>query len=106
MKFPFITTTLKRVLQKKRGVRVGRPSGSEARFSFSTFHVHDLLRHVRALHVCDMKLQQYINSFSEPLRTEDPKALVRLLDVRNKTARGLSDTVGAIDVSVSCTRSS
>ena len=47
-----------------------------------------------------MKLQQYINSFLDPLQAEDPKPLVRLLDARNKTARGLSDTVGPIDVSV------
>jgi hypothetical protein len=46
-----------------------------------------------------MKLQQYINSFIDPLRSEDPRQLIRLLDNRNKTARGLSDTVGAIDVS-------
>ncbi|RXK35350.1 COP9 signalosome complex subunit 12 [Tremella mesenterica] len=41
-----------------------------------------------------MKLQQYINSFSEPLRVEDPSPLLRLLSVTNKTARGLHDTVG------------
>ena len=46
-----------------------------------------------------MKLQQYIKSFAEPLCSEDPRPLFRLLDVRNKTARGLSDTVGSIDVS-------
>ncbi|KAK8847395.1 hypothetical protein IAR55_005253 [Kwoniella newhampshirensis] len=44
-----------------------------------------------------MKLQQYINSFVEPLRVEDPKPLIRLLSCHNKTARGLADTVGAID---------
>ncbi|ORY31023.1 hypothetical protein BCR39DRAFT_527825 [Naematelia encephala] len=44
-----------------------------------------------------MKLQQYINSFNDALRAEDSRALVRLLDCRNKTARGLSDTVGPID---------
>ncbi|CAD6564634.1 MAG: COP9 signalosome (CSN) subunit [Tremellales sp. Tagirdzhanova-0007] len=44
-----------------------------------------------------MKLQQYINSFTDPLGSEDPRPLVRLLDIRNKTARGLSDTVGPIE---------
>ncbi|KAL7419999.1 COP9 signalosome (CSN) subunit [Cryptotrichosporon argae] len=44
-----------------------------------------------------MKLQQYIQSFAEPLRVQDAKPLLRLLDCRNKTARGLKDTVGAID---------
>ncbi len=48
-----------------------------------------------------MKLQQYINSFTEPLRSEDPRPLIRLVDVRNKTSRGLSDTVGAIEVKLS-----
>lgn len=46
-----------------------------------------------------MKLQQYITSFSAPLESEDARPLLRLLAIRNKTARGLSDTVGAIDVS-------
>ena len=46
-----------------------------------------------------MKLQQYINSFIEPLAASDARQLLRLLALRNKTARGLSDTVGAIDVS-------
>lgn len=45
-----------------------------------------------------MKLQQYINSFTAPLAAEDARPLVRLLACRNKTARGLSDTVGAIEV--------
>jgi len=45
-----------------------------------------------------MKLQQYVNSFTDPLQAEDPRPLIRLLDIRNKTARGLSDTVGAIEV--------
>ncbi|RSH92177.1 COP9 signalosome (CSN) subunit [Saitozyma podzolica] len=44
-----------------------------------------------------MKLQQYINSFTAPLAAEDARPLVRLLACRNKTARGLSDTVGAIE---------
>jgi hypothetical protein len=45
-----------------------------------------------------MKLQQFINSFIAPLAAEDARPLVRLLACRNKTARGLSDTVGAIEV--------
>ncbi|KAK6903747.1 hypothetical protein I203_107252 [Kwoniella mangroviensis CBS 8507] len=44
-----------------------------------------------------MKLQQYINSFIEPLHHEEPAALIRLLSLHNKTARGLADTVGHID---------
>jgi len=46
-----------------------------------------------------MKLQQYITSFPVPLQAEDPNPLLRLLDLRNKLARGLKDTVGPIDVS-------
>jgi hypothetical protein len=46
-----------------------------------------------------MKLQQYIQSFHAPLAAEDSYALLRLLALRNKTARGLSDSVGPIDVS-------
>ena len=45
-----------------------------------------------------MKLQQYLASFNEPLRTEDVTNLIRLLSCRNKTARGLSDTIGPVDV--------
>lgn len=45
-----------------------------------------------------MKLQQYLNSFGEPLRSEDVHNLTRLLSCRNKTARGLSDTIGGVDV--------
>lgn len=45
-----------------------------------------------------MKLQQYLGSFNEPLRTEDVANLIRLLSCRNKTARGLSDTIGPVDV--------
>ncbi|KAI9636407.1 uncharacterized protein MKK02DRAFT_27507 [Dioszegia hungarica] len=44
-----------------------------------------------------MKLQQYIQSFYAPLAAEDSYALLRLLALRNKTARGLSDSVGPID---------
>ncbi|ORX38811.1 hypothetical protein BD324DRAFT_617413 [Kockovaella imperatae] len=44
-----------------------------------------------------MKLQQYLNSFLEPLSAQDTRPLIRLLDCRNKTARGLSDTIGPID---------
>ncbi|OCF32617.1 COP9 signalosome complex subunit 12 [Kwoniella heveanensis BCC8398] len=44
-----------------------------------------------------MKLQQYVNSFLDPLRSEDAKSLTRLLSCHGKTARGLADTVGAID---------
>jgi hypothetical protein len=45
-----------------------------------------------------MKLQQYVTSFAAPLANEDPNTLVRLLACHNKTARGLSDSVGAIEV--------
>ena len=41
-----------------------------------------------------MKLQQYINSFVEPLAAEAFDPLCRLLDVRNKMARGLASTIG------------
>ncbi|WVR04618.1 hypothetical protein IAU60_001629 [Kwoniella sp. DSM 27419] len=44
-----------------------------------------------------MKLQQYVHSFADPLRHEDTKALVRLVSCHNKMARGLADTVGAVD---------
>ena len=47
-----------------------------------------------------MKLQQYVNSFTDPLRAEDPTPLFRLLDIRHKLARGLKDSVGFIDVSL------
>lgn len=46
-----------------------------------------------------MKLPQYIHALAEPLRNEDVTALTRLLDARNRTARGLADTVSPIDVS-------
>ena len=46
-----------------------------------------------------MKLQQYVNSFTDPLRAEDTTPLFRLLDIRHKVARGLKDSVGFIDVS-------
>lgn len=46
-----------------------------------------------------MKLQQYIGQFSDPLRTDSVEPLLRLLDCRNKTARGLSDTIPPIEVS-------
>ena len=45
-----------------------------------------------------MKLPEYIRSFQVPLEKENAGPLVRLLDLRNKAARGLSDTVGPIDV--------
>ena len=48
-----------------------------------------------------MKLQQYLTSFNEPLRAQDVANLVRLLSCRNKTARGLSDTIGPVDVRLS-----
>ncbi|WOO80549.1 Protein CSN12 [Vanrija pseudolonga] len=44
-----------------------------------------------------MKLHQFIQAFAEPLRNEDATPLLRLLDSRNRTARGLSQTVGPID---------
>lgn len=44
-----------------------------------------------------MKLPQYIRSFDTPLKHGDVSALMRLLDCRNRVARGLSQTVGAID---------
>ncbi|BEI99636.1 hypothetical protein CcaverHIS631_0406790 [Cutaneotrichosporon cavernicola] len=44
-----------------------------------------------------MKLPQYIHALAEPLRTEDVVALLRLLDTRNRTARGLAETVAPID---------
>lgn len=45
-----------------------------------------------------MKLQQYLNAFGEPLRSEDVANLIRLLACRNKTARGLADTTPPPDV--------
>jgi hypothetical protein len=45
-----------------------------------------------------MKLVQYTQSFSEPIRNQDTTTLIRLLAARNKTARGLSDTIGHVDV--------
>jgi len=45
-----------------------------------------------------MKLAQYTQSFNEPIRNQDTTALIRLLAARNKTARGLSDTIGHVDV--------
>ncbi|CAK9780949.1 hypothetical protein CC85DRAFT_284658 [Cutaneotrichosporon oleaginosum] len=44
-----------------------------------------------------MKLPQYIHALADPLRNEDVTALLRLLDTRNRTARGLADTVAPID---------
>ncbi|KAK1921566.1 hypothetical protein DB88DRAFT_506415 [Papiliotrema laurentii] len=44
-----------------------------------------------------MKLQQYISQFIAPLQAESPAPLLRLLDCRNKTARGLSDTIPPIE---------
>ena len=46
----------------------------------------------------NMKLAQYTQSFSEPIRNQDTATLIRLLAARNKTARGLSDTIGHVDV--------
>lgn len=51
-----------------------------------------------------MKLPQFVHSFADPLRNEDATPLLRLLDCRNRMARGLSQTVGAIDVSCTCAR--
>lgn len=48
-----------------------------------------------------MKLAQYTQSFNEPIRNQDSTTLIRLLAARNKTARGLSDTIGNVDVSQS-----
>jgi len=45
-----------------------------------------------------MKLAQYTQSFNEPIRNQDTATLIRLLAARNKTARGLSDTIGHVDV--------
>lgn len=45
-----------------------------------------------------MKLAQYTQSFAEPIRNQDSTTLIRLLAARNKTARGLSDTIGNVDV--------
>jgi hypothetical protein len=45
-----------------------------------------------------MKLAQYTQSLSEPLRNEDTTSLIRLFSTRNKTARGLSNTIGPVDV--------
>lgn len=45
-----------------------------------------------------MKLAQYTQSFNEPIRNQDTTTLIRLLAARNKTARGLSDTIGHVDV--------
>jgi hypothetical protein len=50
-----------------------------------------------------MKLAQYTQSFSEPIRNQDTTTLIRLLAARNKTARGLSDTIGHVDVRLSST---
>jgi hypothetical protein len=50
-----------------------------------------------------MKLAQYTQSFSEPIRNQDTATLIRLLAARNKTARGLSDTIGNVDVRLSHT---
>lgn len=47
-----------------------------------------------------MKLPQYIHAFAEPLRHEDFATLLTLLDSKNRTARGLHNTVGAVDVSL------
>ncbi|KAK4684132.1 hypothetical protein P7C73_g6068, partial [Tremellales sp. Uapishka_1] len=44
-----------------------------------------------------MKLSQYLASFAGPLRTQEIQPLIRLLSCHNKTARGLSDTVGAVE---------
>ncbi|WVQ83336.1 hypothetical protein IAT38_005475 [Cryptococcus sp. DSM 104549] len=44
-----------------------------------------------------MKLPQYISSFRDPLKHQDPQPLLRLLACDSKTARGLADTVGPID---------
>lgn len=45
-----------------------------------------------------MKYQQFVNSFTHPLQHEDPTPLLRLLSVHGKAAKGIADTVGAIDV--------
>lgn len=45
-----------------------------------------------------MKLPQYLHALAEPLRHHDVAALQRLLDARNRTARGLADTIAPIDV--------
>ena len=66
------------------------------------YHFH---RHHRAVVTAftngndSMKLHQYIQAFTQPLAVQDPNELIRLLDARNKLARGLKDTVGPIDVS-------
>ncbi|KIR26486.1 COP9 signalosome complex subunit 12 [Cryptococcus deuterogattii LA55] len=44
-----------------------------------------------------MKYQQFVNSFTHPLQHEDPTPLLRLLSVHGKAAKGIADTVGAID---------
>jgi hypothetical protein len=46
-----------------------------------------------------MKLPQFIHSFAEPLANENAEPLLRLLDCRNRTARGLANTIGPVDVS-------
>lgn len=45
-----------------------------------------------------MKYQQFVNSFTHPLQHEDHTPLLRLLSVHGKAAKGIADTVGAIDV--------
>lgn len=46
-----------------------------------------------------MKYQQFVNSFAHPLQHEDHTPLLRLLSIHGKAAKGIADTVGAIDVS-------
>lgn len=45
-----------------------------------------------------MNLQQFIVSFVGPLASEAVESFIRLLDIRNKTARGLKDSINPNDV--------
>lgn len=46
-----------------------------------------------------MKLNEYVHALALPLANEDVQQLLRLLDCRNRVARGLSQTLAPIDVS-------
>lgn len=48
--------------------------------------------------VSNMALQQYLRSFSAPLSDEQPGPLIRLLALRNSTAKGLFNSVGHVSV--------
>ena len=48
-----------------------------------------------------MALQQYLRGFVEPLASEHPGPLLRLLGLHNSTARSLAVSVGPISVSPS-----